>query len=249
VFGVSPVQHRAGGRLVRKDEGRHDAHLRTSLDVLDPGTPLESHFMKLFLPTAAVLTLSLLLVGCETAGTHDHAMHDHATMAAASTDPHAAAHANMWASVNHAVAVIYPTKGNQVSGTLSFDKTPGGVHIHGTISGLEPRSTHAMHIHEFGDSSSDDGMSAGSHYNPERHEHGDVTNPTRHAGDLGNIKADDSGKATVDLTLADISLADVRNPVIGRGVVIHAKQDDFSQPVGNAGGRLGVGVIGIAKNP
>jgi Cu-Zn family superoxide dismutase len=200
--------------------------------------------MKAILPAAAVLALSLLLGGCDATGTNDHGMHDHAAMAG-----HAAAHANMWASVNHAVAVIYPTKGNQVSGTLHFDKTPNGVRIHGTIAGLEPRSTHAMHIHEFGDQSSDDGSAAGSHYNPEKHDHGDVKNPVRHAGDLGNITADDTGKATVDLTIPEITLADVRNPVIGRGVVIHAKQDDFSQPVGNAGGRLGVGVIGIGKNP
>lgn len=163
-------------------------------------------------------------------------------------NPHGtAAHANMWASVTRAVAVIYPTRGNQVSGTLTFDKTPNGVRIHGTISGLEPRSVHAMHIHEFGDQSSDDGMAAGSHYNPENHPHGDVSSPTRHAGDLGNVTADDTGKASVNLTLKDITLADVKNPVIGRGVVIHTRADDFSQPVGNAGGRLGVGVIGVAK--
>ena len=122
-----------------------------------------------------------------------------------------------------------------------------GVHIHGTISGLDPRSVHAMHIHEFGDQSSDDGTAAGSHYNPENHPHGDVTAGSHHAGDLGNITADEGGKANVNLTVNDITLAEIKNPIIGRGVVIHAKVDDFSQPVGNAGGRIGVGVIGIAK--
>jgi Cu-Zn family superoxide dismutase len=37
------------------------------------------------------------------------------------------------------------------------------------------------------------------------------------------------------------------NPIVGRAVIIHAKSDDGSQPVGNAGVRVGQGVIGIAK--
>ena len=35
--------------------------------------------------------------------------------------------------------------------------------------------------------------------------------------------------------------------ILGHGVVVHEKADDFGQPVGNAGGRLAVGVIGVAK--
>ena len=201
------------------------------------------NMMRNLLAMAVVAAAGLILGGCDTMQM-DH--HDHQAMMAEGGN--AAAHANMWASVNRAVAVIYPTKGNQVSGTIYFDKVPNGVHIHGTISGLDPNSTHAMHIHDFGDQSSDDGSSAGSHYNPEQHPHADVTAAVRHAGDLGNIKADGSGKANVDLTVNNITLADMKNPIIGRGVVIHAKVDDFSQPVGNAGGRIGVGVIGIAKS-
>ena len=96
----------------------------------------------------SVVAVGLMLGGCDMKSEH----HDHAAM----MDGHD--HASMWASVNRAVAVIYPTKGNQVSGTLYFDKGAAGVHIHGTISGLDPRSVHAMHIHEFGDQSSDDGQ-------------------------------------------------------------------------------------------
>ena len=36
--------------------------------------------------------------------------------------------------------------------------------------------------------------------------------------------------------------------ILGRGVVVHEKADDLkSQPAGNAGGRLAVGVVGVAK--
>jgi Cu-Zn family superoxide dismutase len=189
--------------------------------------------------TVALLALAVVLGGCETTGEKPE-----------SNEAHAMAHTTMWASVNRAVAVIYPTKGNDISGTLWFDTVPEGVHIHGEITGLAPSTTHAMHIHEFGDASSADGMAAGGHYNPEGHQHAGPTTENRHAGDLGNIQADASGKATIDLTVDNISIAGMKNPVIGRGVVIHAKADDFvTQPTGNAGGRIGVGVIGIAKNP
>jgi Cu-Zn family superoxide dismutase len=37
--------------------------------------------------------------------------------------------------------------------------------------------------------------------------------------------------------------------ILGRGVIIHAGEDDQrSQPTGNAGARVGYGVIGIAKH-
>src|SRR5579875_419876 len=100
-------------------------------------------------------------------------------------------HENMWESVTHAVAVLYPTKGNSASGTIHFTELPGGggVHIVGTVTGLDPNSVHAFHIHEFGDASAPDGMSAGGHYNPEHHKHGGPDSPEHHAGDFGNITA------------------------------------------------------------
>ena len=193
-----------------------------------------------------VPALSFVLTACCMTGNH------HGEQKQDMGNPPAAAmahHENMWASVNTAVAVIYPTKGNSVSGAITFTKTgDASVHIHGTITGLEPNSTHAFHIHEFGDSSAPDGMSAGGHFNPEGHKHGGPDAPEHHAGDLGNLTADATGTATIDLEVPGISIAGLKDPIIGRGVVIHAKPDDLvSQPVGNAGGRIGVGVIGIAK--
>jgi Cu-Zn family superoxide dismutase len=36
--------------------------------------------------------------------------------------------------------------------------------------------------------------------------------------------------------------------ILGRSVIVHTNEDDLkSQPTGNAGGREGCGVIGIAK--
>ena len=69
-----------------------------------------------------------------------------------------------------------------------------------------------------------------------------------HAGDLGNLTADESGKAHLELTLTGVSLTGPANAIVGRAVIIHEKADDGGQPTGNAGGRLGQGVIGIAKS-
>jgi Cu-Zn family superoxide dismutase len=68
-----------------------------------------------------------------------------------------------------------------------------------------------------------------------------------HAGDLGNLTADESGKAHLEATLTGVSLMGATNPIVGRAVIIHEKADDGGQPTGNAGGRLAQGVIGIAK--
>jgi superoxide dismutase, Cu-Zn family len=145
-----------------------------------------------------------------------------------------------------AVCVMGPTKGNSVTGVLWFDTTPDGVHIHGTISGLAPNSVHGFHIHEFGDLTKDDGTAAGGHFNPTHQVHGGPGSGPHMAGDLGNVKADDSGTATVDLTSPDISIADGANAIVGRSVVVHTSEDDLT-PKANPGARIGIGVIGYAK--
>jgi superoxide dismutase, Cu-Zn family len=146
-----------------------------------------------------------------------------------------------------AVAVLIPTKsGAGVAGTITFTKTDTGTRIVAEITGLAP-GKHGFHVHEFGDASSPDGKAAGGHFNPKGMVHGDPSKTApRHLGDLGNLEADKSGKATYDLVDPDLPLSGPMS-IIGHGVVIHEKADDFGQPVGNAGGRLAVGVIGVAK--
>ena len=91
-------------------------------------------------------------------------------------------------------------------------------------------------------------MSTGGHYNPDKHVHGGPTTSPVHAGDFGNITADDSGKATLDLTVDDLSVGGAKNDVVGKAVIIHAKEDDLkSQPAGNAGARIAGGVIELQK--
>lgn len=146
------------------------------------------------------------------------------------------------------IAVLEPTEGNDVEGHVTFTKSGDGVTIEAKVGGLEPNSRHGFHIHEFGDISAADGTSAGGHFNPEGHDHGLPDEEPRHAGDLGNLEADEDGMATMSRTVDDITLTEGANAVLGRGVVVHAKPDDGGQPTGNAGPRIAVGTIGI-RNP
>ncbi len=144
-----------------------------------------------------------------------------------------------------AVCVLHHTKGSMAHGFLHFTQKGDEVEVQGEILGLTP-GMHAFHIHEFGDCTSPDAMSAGGHFNPEKKPHGSPHGDERHVGDLGNIKADENGRAEIHLMDKVIKLHGPHS-IIGRSVIVHAKPDDFSQPVGNAGGRVACGVIGIGK--
>lgn len=123
----------------------------------------------------------------------------------------------------------------------------GKVKIVADISGLTANGKHAIHIHEFGDISAADGTATGGHYNPEGHDHGLPDSKMRHAGDFGNLEADADGKAKFELTVDNLTLNGAKNPILGRGMIIHAGPDDGGQPTGNAGARIAQGVIGVAK--
>lgn len=159
-------------------------------------------------------------------------------------------HHSPFEGINHAIVVLSATEGNKVAGVVSFVQKDGKVTITGEVTGLNANQKHAWHIHEFGNISGKDGMTTGGHYNPEGHDHGlPDKEGKRHAGDLGNLAADADGKATINLTFDNITVAGEKNPIIGRAIIIHAKEDDGGQPVGNAGARIAQGVIGIAKDP
>ncbi len=145
-----------------------------------------------------------------------------------------------------AICLLTPTKDSKVYGTVTFTVKGDVVEIAGTIVGLTP-GKHGFHVHEFGDLNSADGTATGGHFNPEKLKHGDPHGSERHVGDLGNIEADASGKASWTTTDKLIKLHG-KHSIIGRGLIVHAKADDLTtQPTGDAGGRVAQGVIGIAK--
>jgi Cu-Zn family superoxide dismutase len=147
-----------------------------------------------------------------------------------------------------AIAVLHPTGGNKVSGTVTFTEVADGVQVQAEITGLTP-GNHGFHVHQFGDCSAVDLSSAGAHFNPTNKPHAGPDDTERHVGDMGNVDADASGKAKLEYLDHQISLTNDQGSVIGRSVVVHAKADDLkSQPAGDSGARIACGVIGRAKS-
>src|SRR6266403_1817260 len=146
------------------------------------------------------------------------------------------------------ISVLHPTAGNKVSGTVTFTPVTDGVQVHAEIAGLTP-GKHGFHVHEFGDCSAADASSAGAHFNPTEQPHAAPDAEARHVGDMGNVEADASGTAKLDYLDHNMSLAHGQESIIGRSVVVHAKEDDLkSQPAGDSGARVACGVIGRTKS-
>lgn len=147
---------------------------------------------------------------------------------------------------SEAIAVIHPTEGNDISGTVTFNAEEDEVRVQAEIEGLES-GNHGFHIHEFGDCSAPDASTAGGHFNPDDNPHAGPEAEERHVGDMGNIEGNEDGTATRSYVDSVLTLNGPES-IIGHAVVIHEGEDDLeSQPTGDAGARLGCGVIGIGN--
>lgn len=102
----------------------------------------------------------------------------------------------------------------------------------------------AVHLHEHGECG-DMGKDAHGHWNPSNQKHGKWGSESFHAGDIGNVKLDAEGKGTLEMETNLWSIGgDSTTNILNRAVIIHGGVDDFiTQPTGNAGGRIGCGVI------
>jgi len=142
-----------------------------------------------------------------------------------------------------AVASLASTKGNSASGTVTFEQKGSAVRVSGNITGLKPNAEHGFHVHEKGDCSSGDGMSAGGHFNPLGKGHGHQ-GAEHHAGDMPNLRADAYGNASFSFEVTGITVGSGATDIVGRGLIVHRDPDDYkSQPAGNAGPRLACAVI------
>ncbi|HMQ69949.1 MAG TPA: superoxide dismutase family protein [Ignavibacteria bacterium] len=145
-----------------------------------------------------------------------------------------------------AEALLEPKSGSNVKGKITFTKEGNTMKVLADIEGLTP-GLHGFHIHEKGDCSAPDGTSAGGHFNPKSMKHAGPDSPERHEGDLGNIKADESGKAHLDITDSILTF-DGESSILGKSVIVHENADDLTtQPTGNAGGRVACGIITIVN--
>jgi Cu-Zn family superoxide dismutase len=143
-----------------------------------------------------------------------------------------------------AVAEVKATQGNTVTGKVEFRQSGSEVRVKVDLAGMAPNSEHGFHVHERGDCSAPDGMSAGGHFNPEGVAHGMYSHPPHHAGDMPNLKADDKGEVHTSFEVTYLTVGSGGTDVVGRSVIVHRDPDDFrSQPAGNSGPRLACGVI------
>jgi len=147
-------------------------------------------------------------------------------------------------------AAISGTTGTStVNGIAKFKDTEKGLEVDVAVSGVTP-GAHGIHIHEKGDCS-DGANAAGGHYNPDQVKHGHFPKdgPSgAHPGDLGNIEVDAQGEGSLTAVLPGVTLSGGKLNVGELAIVLHEKLDDFGQPTGNAGGRIGCGIILITQD-
>ena len=150
----------------------------------------------------------------------------------------------------YAAALVRPTTapGSTVQGTATFRESDGGLVVALSLRGLAP-GTHAVHIHENPECGPGDdgtpGGAAGGHWDPldsEDHGASDEDLDNKHLGDLGNVEAEADGTAEVVFAVSPFPTEEYS--VAGRAVMVHSGRDDLeSDPGGNAGARIGCGVI------
>jgi Cu-Zn family superoxide dismutase len=144
-----------------------------------------------------------------------------------------------------ATSELMNTSGQKI-GTVTLVERGDAVELQVEATGLEP-GTHGIHFHQVGLCEAPGFTTAGSHFNPLDKQHG-LESPTgAHAGDLPNLEADASGKASYKTTTKRVTLGSGQLSIFdadGTALVIHAQADDqMTDPTGNSGGRVACGVL------
>ena len=148
---------------------------------------------------------------------------------------------------DRAAADVVEVDGSGVSGRVEFTNLGDAVEIRYNLAGLAA-GDHGFHVHQRGDCGPDStgtpAGAAGDHFNPLSSPHGapDSIATRRHAGDLGNVTAE--GGQTVGVRVDSVLAFDGPTSIVGKAVIVHAGADDLAtQPGGDAGARVGCGVI------
>ena len=121
--------------------------------------------------------------------------------------------------------------GKEVHGYVRFfNSRNGNVMVAVLISGLEPGSTHGLHVHQnevpASCSAGDCCAAAGGHYNPTGAPHGHWPAPC-HAGDLKNNVVANSRGFLRGKFIAESLKGIPLEQLVGRSVVLHAGTDDL----------------------
>ncbi len=122
-----------------------------------------------------------------------------------------------------------------LKGIVRFYQRPYGVLIEADIIGLPGNKSgfFGFHIHDGAFCAGEGYPTTGGHYDLHKQPH------PQHAGDLPPLLSY-GGRAYLAVVTDRFSIRDI----LGRTVVIHSDPDDFrTQPAGNAGTKIGCGVI------
>lgn len=152
--------------------------------------------------------------------------------------------------LKNAEAILQSKSGSEVTGNVIFTESYGTVSMIATVKNASP-GEHAIHIHEEGDCSADDGSSAKGHWNPTGEEHGKWNSDSFHKGDIGNIVVDENGEGTIsrDTDKWCLGCDNTTKDILGKAIIVHIGSDDFSsQPSGAAGERIACGEIVLVEN-
>ena len=136
-------------------------------------------------------------------------------------------------------------KDTVLTGTVNFTQENEKVKMNLSLSiPIMANKSVAVHIHEMGDCG-DMGKMAHGHWNPTNQQHGKWGSASFHSGDIGNVSLDAAGKGTMELETDLWSIGgNEKTNILNRSIIVHGGVDDFtSQPSGNAGSRIGCGVI------
>jgi len=163
------------------------------------------------------------------------------------------------ASVQSVVA-YYDAETSPVRGKVTFERTASGILVRAQLTGLGP-GLHGLHIHTLGDPSLHC-SALGGHFNPAGHLHGSPDDDESHVGDLGNLVADDTGRAMLadndgnaisERLCTKLAFEGAHN-IIGRGLVVHELPDDLgrggtdtSSTTGSAGARIACAPLAISS--
>lgn len=190
--------------------------------------------------SAFLLASSIAIVSCNSAGEDSETTGETDTTASTESNTQAA---NQNERAEATIAATYPD--TSVTGTATFEAVNGKVKMMLNITApSKANKTLAVHIHEH-PGCGDNGKEAHGHWNPTKANHGEWGSNAFHRGDIGNVQLDGDGKGTKELETDLWSIGgDSTTNILNRSIIVHGGVDDYkTQPTGNAGNRLGCGII------
>ena len=149
-------------------------------------------------------------------------------------------------------AVIKDAAGKEVGIARFIGVRQGGTQIFIKVTGLEP-GMHGLHVHEVGSCNPQldtKGVAtpfgaAGPHYDPSMTKMHKGPDGSGHAGDLPNLNVYGDGNGALSTYAKNLSVTGP-NTIVGRAIVIHAHEDNYSDdpaPNGGSAGRIACGEI------